>query len=193
MSIIRMIVAKGLNNEIGTNGDLAFPKLTGELAVFSRITKGKNYKKGLIISAIIMGRLTYLSLYKRKNGSRALFGRLNIVISNDKEFIKVNNDNIIIASSIEDALAKARGMQEIWFIGGSRIYSEAMKYCESIYLTQVYSTNEKADTFFPDITRKYKRVWASKKNNCSNHGQWRSESWKITNPKKKNKKARKIN
>jgi dihydrofolate reductase len=101
--------------------------------------------KGLTVGhVIIMGQKTFDSIGK------SLPGRTSIVISRNPEF---HPENIIIAESIEESLAKAKKIEkeEIFVIGGGQIYQQFMPIADKLYLTIVEGEFE-ADTFFPDYS-----------------------------------------
>lgn len=107
----------------------------------------KHFKKVTMGKPVIMGRKTYLSIGK------PLPGRTNIVITSKPEEIE---GDIVIASSVEEAITKAKqiatdtNVDEIFIIGGGQIYTAAMPVTDRIYLT-VINQNYEGDTFFPKI------------------------------------------
>ncbi len=129
---INIIVAVGNNNEIGYKNNLLW-RISDDLKRFKNLTTGNN---------IIMGRKTYESLPKG-----ALPNRKNIVITHNTE---LNYENCIMANSLQEAIEKADLDKSIFIIGGERVYKDAYKECDYLYLTKVYE-NFKADAFFPKI------------------------------------------
>jgi len=130
--MIKLIVAKASNNVIGDKNNLIW-HLPNDLKHFKNLTTGH---------PIIMGRKTYESL------GRPLPNRTNIIITRDQNFI---DDQIIITHSLEQALAKANEIQEdVFVIGGGKIYKQAMEYVDVIYLTEVHHEFN-GDTYFPEI------------------------------------------
>lgn len=126
--MIALIVAYSNNKVIGLNGKMPW-NLPGDLKRYKELTMG---------NAIVMGRKTYESI------GRPLEGRLNIVIS------KTNNysaDNLITVCSLSEAVKQA-GTKDIFISGGNRVYSEALPYCEKLFVTQI-DVDIKGDTFFP--------------------------------------------
>lgn len=103
--------------------------LPADLQHFKSVTLGK---------PIIMGRKTFESIGK------ALPGRMNIVISRNL----LNNEDVIVAHSLESALELTRGFPEVMIIGGASIYEEAINYATKIYLTVIHHQFD-ADVFFP--------------------------------------------
>lgn len=90
---------------------------------------------------VIMGRKTFESVNK------PLPGRFNIVITSQPGW---KQEGVITASSIEDAIEKARKTNclEIFIAGGGEIYKQCIEQAERIYLTRVH-TEIDGDTFFP--------------------------------------------
>ena len=86
----------------------------------------KRFKEITLGSTIIMGRLTFESM-----NSKPLPGRRNIVITSNRV------EGVEFFSSIEEALETCTN-EEVWFIGGAKIYEEALeKYADVIDLTSV--------------------------------------------------------
>jgi len=102
----------GLNNEV--------PWLhPGDYRRFKRVTLG---------TTVIMGRLTWESMNRKP-----LPGRRNLVVTRQPD------PTIECFESIEAALATARASAagDVWFIGGARIYAEAMAYVDILDITFV--------------------------------------------------------
>lgn len=129
---ISSIAAIGRNRELGKNGALIW-RIPEDLKRLKALTMGH---------PIILGRKTYESI------GHPLPGRTNIVISRDPAY---KAPGCIVASSIEDALAKAREIdqEEIFVLGGAQIYTEALPYTDHLYLTRIDADDPNADTFFP--------------------------------------------
>lgn len=131
--IISIIVAKGLNNQIGYKNSVPW-KLSDDLSNFKELTTNHT---------ILMGRKTFESIGKPLNN------RKNIMIS--KSYTKNIND-IDIFSSIRDAVnfVYNTGETELFICGGAKIYEYFLKnnLCSKIYLT-IVDYNGIADTFFP--------------------------------------------
>ena len=135
--IIALVVAMGENRAIGRGGDLPW-HLHSDMRYFRKVTMGK---------PIIMGRLTFKSL------GRALDGRLNIVLTRDRDFTALG---AVMAYSLEEGLdvarraAAAAGVAEIIVMGGEDIFREVLPQARRIYLTEVHASPH-ADTWFPDL------------------------------------------
>ena len=129
-SEIGMIVAFNSEGVIGLNGTVPW-HYSADLKRFKRVT---------LNSTIIMGRNTWDSL-----PFKPLPERRNIVITSRPG---VNAESF---SSIKDALASTDG-GPIWFIGGRRIYEEAVTHCGFIDVTYVPDLiPDQRAVKFPDI------------------------------------------
>jgi dihydrofolate reductase len=128
---IALLVAVAENGVIGKDNQLLW-KLRDDLQLFKKRTLGH---------AIIMGRKTYDSIGK------PLPGRTNIVISRNAA-LKI--DGCTVTSSLEEALEVAQVLhpeQEIFIIGGGKIYELAAPIATKLYLTKVNAELD-GDTFF---------------------------------------------
>ena len=135
--MITIVVAMGLNNEIGANNQLLW-HLPKDLKHFKEITTGH---------PIIMGRKTYESIGK------PLPNRTNIVVSTKKDWFE---EGILIVGSLKEAIKFAKKMdEEIYIIGGGNIYEQTIDLAEKLEVTQV-NAELKADIFFPKINPK---IW----------------------------------
>ena len=131
--VISMIVAAASNNAIGKNNELLW-NLPADMKYFKNTTWAM---------PVIMGRKTFEALGK------PLAGRYNIVITRNESFKPAGSVRV---SSIESAVEAAEVMctNEIFIIGGGKIYEEAMPITNRIYLTRVHADLE-GDTFFPQL------------------------------------------
>lgn len=132
-----IVVAYDKNRGIGENGDLPWGRsLPADLAHFKEITTGGN---------IIMGRKTYESI-----GSRPLLNRKNIVLSSSSVMGAVGVKNL--AEALAQANQGGQDNQNIYIIGGERVFSEALPFVDTIYATEVKHAFSGADVFFPEIS-----------------------------------------
>lgn len=109
---------------IGINGKIPW-HIPEDLKRFKQLTMGK---------PIIMGRKTWESL-----GSKPLPGRLNVVVSSSIA-ISSSLSGIMVTDSLAAAIDFLRlGGQddEVFIIGGERLYAEALPLVDSMYLTVV--------------------------------------------------------
>jgi dihydrofolate reductase len=111
-----MILAVSPDGVIGAGGTIPW-RYPGDLKRFKRLTVG---------STIVMGRVTFESIGK------ALPGRRNIVVTRRP----IDAPGVESVASLDEALALA-GDGDIWFIGGARIYADAMAHVDVIDVTYV--------------------------------------------------------
>jgi dihydrofolate reductase len=135
--MISIIVAVSEDLGIGKNNELLW-HLSEDLRRFKKLTLGKT---------VIMGKKTWESLPKRP-----LPGRKNIVLT-DVPGERI--DYSVTAYSIEDALSKCEKGEEVFVIGGGKVYRQFMSIADRLYITHVHRKAE-ADIYFPDIDLK---VW----------------------------------
>ncbi len=129
--LISIIAAMGRNRAIGYKNTLPW-RLPTDLQHFKQLTLGHH---------MIMGRKTFESI------GRPLPGRTSIIITRQKDF---QAEGCFIAHSLDAAiaLAKSRGEQEAFIIGGAEIYAQALSKSDRMYLTMVEAEPE-AEAFFP--------------------------------------------
>ena len=133
--ILSLVVAASTNNAIGKNNQLLW-QLPNDLKFFKNVTWAM---------PVAMGRKSFDSL-----GGKPLNGRLNIVITRQKDFAA---DGIVVVHNFNDAvfLAQQHDYKELMILGGGEIYKEAMPVADKIYITRVHAVFNDADTFFPEI------------------------------------------
>ena len=122
-------------------------KLPEDMKQFKKITTEQHpYGE----NSVIMGRNTWESLPAKY---KPLPNRKNIVVSTTLNNI---DPNVIIARTFEHALQLSPSTN-IFVIGGSKLYSEAIKHssCKFLYITEILE-NYECDTFFPEIPCYYK-------------------------------------
>ena len=131
---LSIIVAQAENRAIGLDGDMPW-HLSGDLKRFKALTMGH---------PVVMGRHTWESLPKRP-----LVGRRNIVFSQSEDFapegaevVRSVNDLFVLLHDCDD---------EVFIIGGGRIYNMLMPWVNRLYITWVHKEFPEADTFFPVI------------------------------------------
>lgn len=131
-----------------------------ELKYFSSTTK--RVSDPTKRNAIIMGRKTYFGVPESK---RPLPERLNIVLSRNPKLEDYPKD-VIVCQSLPEAIAKivddskySKEIENIWIVGGSSVYQEAMESqsCHRLYFTEIKKEFE-CDTFFPKIPDEFKLV-----------------------------------
>ncbi len=135
--IISLIAAASANNVIGKNNQLPW-HLPVDMKFFKNTTWGM---------PMVMGRKTFES-----NGYKPLPGRVNIVITRQKDF-KANG--AVIVSHWNDAMfvAKDSDCNEVFVVGGGEIFKEVINKADHIYMTRVHTIID-GDIFFPEIDKK---------------------------------------
>lgn len=148
-NIISIIVASDINGGIGKDGKLCW-KLKGDMEFFKRITsKTIDMTKK---NALIMGRKTWESIPMR---FRPLVGRLNIIITKNKNYNVIYKD-VLIFNSLQKSIDNIKflhDIENIYVTGGAQIYNESIMLgvCDKIYWTCINKSFE-CDTFI-DITK----------------------------------------
>ncbi|MEI7588573.1 MAG: dihydrofolate reductase [Chitinophagia bacterium] len=138
---ITLVVAASENNAIGVNNQLLW-HLPKDMRFFKNTTWGM---------PILMGRKTFESM-----GSKPLPGRLNIIITRNKNW---KNENVMAVTTLQEAidLANKFNYQELLVIGGGEIYEMTLPLANKIWLTRVHCTIE-GDTFFPTLGADWERI-----------------------------------
>jgi dihydrofolate reductase len=111
-----MIFAVSPEGVIGVGRDIPW-KHPGDVRRFKRVTLG---------TTVIMGRTTFESVGK------PLPKRRNIVVTSRP----LEMEGVERVSSLAESV-KLAGEDTVWFIGGARIYAEAMAYVDVIDVTYV--------------------------------------------------------
>jgi dihydrofolate reductase len=144
LSIIAAINSQGL---MGINDELPW-NLPEDLAWFKKLTTG---------NTIIMGRNTWVSL-----PFKPLPMRLNIVVSSSLVVDRHGKEDYYvepyIVTDIKSAVLLSKKLSpdnDIFFIGGSGIYGEALFYVDTLYLTHVKNGPH-------DVTHEMKKMWKHK-------------------------------
>lgn len=137
---LNIIVAIDQNKAIGKNNALLW-HLPNDLKFFKKTTSGHT---------VIMGRKTYDSIGK------PLPNRRNIIISGNKD-LKIEGAEVY--HSIEEALNHCEQEDEVFILGGAKIYSQVYAYTQRFFVTQVHHTFD-ADTFFNELRlEELKETW----------------------------------
>lgn len=128
---------------IGKNNQIPW-KLPHDTSHFKELTTTTNDANKQ--NAVIMGNNTYKSI------GHLLPNRINIIISSN--CTSKNKDEFFVAN-FQDAIKFANKdyIENVFVIGGSSIYQEAVKsiYLKNIYITQIVNKNYDCDRFFPDL------------------------------------------
>lgn len=129
--MVGLIVARSKNNVIGKNGEIPW-NIKGEQKQFKELTTG---------NVVIMGRRSYEEIGK------PLPNRKNIIVSRNEKF---TGENLITASSLEEALELTKG-EKVFVAGGCGLYEEALPLVDVMYITEVDIEIEDGDVFFPEF------------------------------------------
>ena len=132
--MINMIASIGKNMELGKNNKLIW-HIPEDMKFFKDTTMGH---------VVVMGWNTYKSLPAK------LPGREMIVLSRNN-----NDDSVKIVRSIDDIVEEYKMIsQEIYIIGGARIYSQFLPHADNLFLTEIAATYPMADSYFPIFDKK---------------------------------------
>lgn len=129
-NMITIIAAVARNRAIGFQNKLLY-WLPNDLKRFKALTTGHT---------IIMGRRTFESLPKG-----ALPNRRNVVLSRSRQSFP----GCDTYASLEEALAHCSPDEDIYIIGGSSVYEQALPLADRLCLTEVDDVPQEADAFFP--------------------------------------------
>lgn len=129
--MINIIVAMGMNNEIGKHNNLLC-KLGDDMRLFRMITEGH---------IVVMGRKTFDSIRK------PLPNRMNVVLTNDSKYHVP--EEVATINGIEPLLLLSKE-REIFIIGGGEVYKQFLPYADSLYITKIHYSFDDADAFFPE-------------------------------------------
>jgi dihydrofolate reductase len=167
--VIGMIWAQASNGVIGRGNAMPW-HLREDFEHFRALTTGH---------PVIMGRRTWESLPDK---SRPLPERTNIVITSNSAWAE---DGALRATSLMDALGLAHrqdGAEQIWIIGGGRVYSEAVHIADTAVITMVDAAVE-GDTFAPVLDATWSLADPSQAegwNTAANGMRYRFETWTAT-------------
>lgn len=150
--MIRIVVAKSLNDVIGVNGEMPWI-LPPDLKNFKKITTdqvGKNI--------VVMGRKTWESI-----GEVPLPNRINVVISRRPRNLprKTGFSNVIWLNDCSDVLKIFNNKKDVInIIGGETIYRYFLPVADELFITEVFTdivkTKNKNYTMFPKFSPK---IW----------------------------------
>ena len=133
--MISIIAAVAKNNVIGKSGELPW-YIPEDLKRFKDLTSGH---------IVIMGRTTHESILKR----------LGHDLPNRKSVVITSNPNYQVAEGVEkykslDEAINAHGSENIFLIGGQRIFEEGIKLVDTMYLTEIHQDYD-GDVYFPEF------------------------------------------
>lgn len=133
MTSVGLVWAEAHGGVIGADGGMPW-HVPEDLAHFRAVTGS---------SDVIMGRRTWESLPPR---FRPLPGRRNIVVTRSDTW---GTEGAEKAASLDEALALA-GSDEVWVIGGGRLYADAIDRADVVEVTRL-DVSVDGDTFAPSI------------------------------------------
>lgn len=133
MTRIAIIAALAKDNAIGLDNRLLY-WLPDDLKRFKALTTGHT---------IIMGRRTFESLPKG-----ALPNRRNIVLSHNSASSFPGAE---CYHSLTEALSHCTEEDIVYIIGGASVYKKAINMADTLCLTLVDDTPDKADAYFPPV------------------------------------------
>jgi dihydrofolate reductase len=138
--IVSIIVAATEQWVIGKNSTLPW-HIPEDFKWFRKHTRGR---------PVIMGRKTYESI------GRLLPDRENVILTHKNDY---QVDGAKIFHSLEHAIHyyRVRNEPEIFIIGGSRVFREALPLANRIYLTVIEKAFE-GNVFFPGFSREEYRI-----------------------------------
>ncbi|WP_417373446.1 dihydrofolate reductase [Glutamicibacter protophormiae] len=140
--LLGAIWAQADNAVIGNRGTMPW-HVPEDLAHFKRITAGH---------PVIMGRATWDSFPPK---FRPLPGRSNIVLTTrDESHQALRAAGALPVSDLEEALALARtceGSQEIWIIGGGKVYAQSLELLDVAVITKL-DLQVEGDTSAPELS-----------------------------------------
>jgi dihydrofolate reductase len=134
-----LIVAATGDDVIGRDNDLPW-HLPDDLRRFKALTSNH---------VVVVGRRTHESIVNRLG--RPLPGRVSVVVSREP---RAGDGAVIYQPSVPAALSVARaieafaGRDEVFVIGGTQIYTEALPHVDRIQLTRVHGAVD-GDAYLP--------------------------------------------
>lgn len=147
---MKLIVAFCKNRGIGYKNNLPW-KLKSDLIRFKSLTIGDGN------NAIVMGKNTWNSL-----NNKSLPKRSNIVLTSTPDKYSAYPGKFISSLQEVQKLKEKKIYDEIWVIGGERIYRETLRsdLIDEIFVTYI-NKNFICDTSFPGIPRKFNLIHAT--------------------------------
>lgn len=131
---VTLVAAVARNGVIGADGGIPW-HLPGEQRRFKELTLGH---------VLVMGRLTYESI------GRPLPGRTTVVVTRTAGW-NAGDDGVLVAPGVPEAIAVAATVdEEVFVVGGSRVYEAALPLADKLELTWVDAEPE-GDARFPAV------------------------------------------
>jgi dihydrofolate reductase len=131
---VTLVAAVARNGVIGVDGGLPW-RLPDDLRRFKELTTGH---------VLVMGRRTYESI------GRPLPGRTTVVVTRTPGW-GADVEGVLVAAGVPDALAAAAAIDdEVFVVGGARVYADALPLADRLELTHV-DAEPAGDTLFPEV------------------------------------------
>jgi dihydrofolate reductase len=127
-----VVAAIARNGTIGNGHELVW-RIPEDMAHFKRITLGH---------PVLMGRRTWDGLPPR---SRPLPGRRNLVLTRQPGWQAPGAEAV---HTLEEAVARCRGSERLYVIGGAQLWALALPQVEELVLTEI-DHDYAGDTVFP--------------------------------------------
>ncbi|AKO91717.1 type 3 dihydrofolate reductase [Priestia filamentosa] len=141
--MISFIVAMDDNNLIGKDNALPW-HLPADLAYFKKVTTNHT---------IVMGRKTYESI------GRPLPKRKNVVLTHSTSF---QEEGVTVIHSLDELKEMANhSNEELFIIGGARLYEQLLPVADRLYVTHIRATFD-GDTHFPVFSKEEWKIIDSK-------------------------------
>jgi dihydrofolate reductase len=131
---LHLILARARNGVIGKGNALPW-HLPEDMAHFKRVTMG---------CPVIMGRKTWDSLPAR---FRPLPGRVNVVVTRQSGW---RENGAQPASSLREALLFCEQFKNVWIIGGTELYAQALPFANTAVVTEIDADYD-GDAFAPQF------------------------------------------
>lgn len=150
---LALIAALDRHRAIGRNGDLLWREKLDQ----------QHFRAQTMGCPVIMGRKTWDSLPAR---FKPLPGRRNVVVSGNAAWRAEDAER---AESLQAALALVADAPKVFVIGGGQLYTQALPLADELVLTEIDTSFERADTFFPAFDRNEFRL-ASRDERVAHNG-----------------------
>lgn len=93
---------------------------------------------------VLVGRKTYEQMGSKLEG-------LNIILATRTYACM---DPVIVVDDIKSFLKDNNGEEDIWVLGGGKVFEESLEYIDELWLTEIEG-DYKCDVFFPEFKNKY--------------------------------------
>jgi dihydrofolate reductase len=131
---VSLVAALARGGVIGRDNSIPW-RIPEDVARFREVTTGH---------PVVMGRRTWDSIPAR---FRPLPGRRNIVVTRNGRWY---GDGAERVGSLEEAVALAGDVPEVFVIGGAELYASALPFADELLLTEI-DAEFAGDTVFPEV------------------------------------------